>query len=134
VSAYPIVGDTPVWTTRLPGDVTSQPQFAHADGLLIVRLWTTTLKGQGFLYTLDAETGRAVWRFPTGGEGARGPVVANGVVYVAGSANPKIFGLDLKSGSELWSAELHAAPTADPIVAYGFLFVPVGGTIYVFGT
>jgi hypothetical protein len=42
--------------------------------------------------------------------------------------------LDLKSGSELWSAELHAAPTADPIVAYGFLFVPVGGTIYVFGT
>jgi len=134
VAAFPVVGGSAMWITVVPGDTTSQPRLAYANGLVIVRLWKTTLNGQGFLYALDSDTGRTAWRFATRGEGAFGPAIANGVIYVTGWKNQRVFALDLKDGRELWSADLPAAPTADPIVAYGFLFVPVGNTIYVFGT
>ena len=135
LSAYPVIGDAPLWTTRLPGESElSETRLAYANGLVIVGIWKTALSGGvGFLYAVDSETGKPAWRFSTGGEGVFGPVVANDVVYTAGWRNARIFALDLKSGRELWNADLPSPPTANPIVAYGLLFVPAGNTIYVFG-
>jgi outer membrane protein assembly factor BamB len=136
VSAYDIVSDQPVWRTRLTGDATALPgesKFGFANGVLLAPLWTAQA-GNGFVYALDGDSGRVLWRFSTGAPGIRGPAIANGVVYVTGWQNRKVFALDLKDGRELWSAELHASPSGDPIVAYGYLYLPVGNVIYVFGT
>jgi outer membrane protein assembly factor BamB len=134
VSAFLLTGGTAVWTTQLPGDQTSEPQMAYANGLVIVRLWRSIPSGNGFLYALDAARGAIAWRFSPMTEGLFGPVIANGVVYVAGTKTRRLFALDHKDGRELWNAYLPTVPTANPIVAYGYLFVPAGNTIYVFGT
>jgi outer membrane protein assembly factor BamB len=136
VSAYDIVSDQPVWRTRLTGDATALPgesKFGFANGVLLAPLWTAQA-GNGFVYALDGDSGRVLWRFSTGAPGIRGPAIANGVVYITGWQSRKVFALDLKDGRELWSAELHASPSGDPIVAYGYLYLPVGNVIYVFGT
>lgn len=136
VSAYDIVNDQPVWRTRLTGDATAssnESKFGFANGVLLAPFWTAQA-GNGFVYALDSDSGRVLWRFSTGAPGIRGPAIANGVVYITGWQSRKVFALDLKDGRELWSAELHASPSGDPIVAYGYLFLPVGDVIYVFGT
>jgi outer membrane protein assembly factor BamB len=132
LSAFFVASDTPVWTTTLPGDIRSQPRYGFADGILLVTLWQA-VGGHGFVYALDGDSGKVLWRFSTGGPGIRGPAIANGIAYVTGWQNSKVFALDLKTGKELWNIDLHAPPTGPPIVAFGYLFVPVGDAIYVFG-
>lgn len=55
----------------------------------------------GFVYRLDATTGRTVWKFATGGRVRSSPAVANGVVY-AGSFDGYVYALDLGSGALRW--------------------------------
>jgi outer membrane protein assembly factor BamB len=122
-----------LWRTQLLRGDAWGAMLACSGTSVFVRLTQASGEGQGLLYSLDRDSGKTQWRFPTGGGSARRPVIANNLVYVTKSNPPRVVGVDMKMGKEVWGEDLLSGPTGDPIVAYGFLYVPVEGTIYVFG-
>jgi outer membrane protein assembly factor BamB len=132
VVSYSVESGSPLWRTQIAREAEGAA-LALGGASVFVRLWKQGPLGQGMLYALDERSGKVRWRFSTRAEGAMGPVVANGIVYITGWKRPGVFALDVESGKEVWSEDLPQSPTCDPIVAYGFLFVPLGEMIYVFG-
>jgi outer membrane protein assembly factor BamB len=64
--------------------------------------------GEGFHYDqnchvfcVDAEKGKEVWRFKTGGQTESSPAVVNGKVYI-GAGNDGVYCLDAADGSKIW--------------------------------
>jgi outer membrane protein assembly factor BamB len=60
--------------------------------------------GDGYVYALDAKTGREVWRFKTQGRIRSSPAYADGTVYL-GSADGCLYALDAQTGKERWKFE-----------------------------
>jgi len=97
----------------------------------------------GTLNAVDINTGEIVWKTPLGGEtGLRektgspnlgGSMVANGVVFIAATADSRLRAFDEESGQELWSAELEANAHATPATYLGkktgkqFVVIAAGG-------
>ncbi|HKH47521.1 MAG TPA: PQQ-binding-like beta-propeller repeat protein [Thermoanaerobaculia bacterium] len=57
--------------------------------------------GDGFLYALDAESGRGKWRAETGGRVRSSPAVSGGMVF-AGSLDGSVYAADLATGALKW--------------------------------
>lgn len=82
-----------------------------ADGRVVVG------SGDGFVYALDARTGKTVWRHRTGGRVRSSPAVADGIVFV-GSADGVLYALDLSDGSPRWTFETHGAGWSSETFAF----------------
>jgi eukaryotic-like serine/threonine-protein kinase len=84
---------------------TSSPVFS--DGLLMVGA------GDGYLYAVDAGSGKVRWRLETAGRIRSSPAIAHGAVFV-GSADGRFHAADLATGRERWhfDTEGHALESA----------------------
>lgn len=84
--------------------------LTYADGRLLF------MDGREILYTLDATTGKLLWRYQRRApeyftiKGAGVPTVRNGVVY-AGFADGALVALQLDTGELVWSRDLSADRT-----------------------
>jgi outer membrane protein assembly factor BamB len=88
--------------------VSSSSPTVH-DGVVYVGSW------EGYVYAFDAASGDRRWRAsgPAGEEVDDPPAVADGRVFVGGSA---LFALDAGTGSEHWHFADAGAVTAGPVV------------------
>jgi outer membrane protein assembly factor BamB len=57
--------------------------------------------GDGYLYVLDARTGKGIWRARTGGRIRSAPAIANGAAYV-GSFDGYLYAFDANTGKLRW--------------------------------
>jgi outer membrane protein assembly factor BamB len=105
---------------RTIGPSETSPLVAH--GLVYVGDW------RGYVYALDARTGRTRWRFATSGKVKGGVAVSGRRLYV-GSYDGHVYALDARTGREIWraSAQPRLGPTgtfyATPAVAYGRVYI-----------
>ena len=89
--------------------------------------------GRNKLVELIDATGKRNWSFPTKGRIDSSPVIVDNRVFV-GSADGRIYGLDLKTGEKVWSYDGGAAFSASPAVAGGRLVIGnEEGVLYCFG-
>ncbi|HET9888493.1 MAG TPA: PQQ-binding-like beta-propeller repeat protein [bacterium] len=117
-----------MWTSPIDlGGGTGSPVIGH--GILVVPGKDGRIEG------INASNGASIWTKAVGNvlldvsNGVRGgkatpgtPAIADSVVYV-GSADGKLYALDLFTGSELWSWSLGVPITSSPIVTGDLLFV-----------
>jgi len=83
------------------------------------------------LHAVDASTGKGKWKYRTGGKPTAGPAVADGFVYVCGSAG--VQQLHAKTGKPGWTytAPSGAAFSATPAVASGLVLAGCAdGSLY----
>jgi quinoprotein glucose dehydrogenase len=75
----------------------------------------------GSLVAVSMKTGQIVWDVPLGNDGKGSPnlggpiVTAGGLVFVAGTIEPKLRALDIETGKELWAGDLPAGGRATPM-------------------
>jgi outer membrane protein assembly factor BamB len=85
--------------------------------------------GDGFVYALDAASGRLRWRFRTGDVVHSSPAIADGALYV-GSWDSLFYALDAKTGQQRWHLQTGVDPLihnqigiqSSPAVAEGMVF------------
>ncbi|MBN1956335.1 MAG: PQQ-binding-like beta-propeller repeat protein [Anaerolineae bacterium] len=82
---------------------------AAANGMFVIG------NGDGNVYAFDAETGRQVWEFSTGGRVWAAPLVLSDTVYIA-SLDHCLYALDLATGGEQWRFTAGGAIAAKPLV------------------
>lgn len=91
---------------------------------------TTKKEANDVILSIDAETGKQVWRFEVAGEpSGRGssstPAVSNGKIYAALSGH--IYCVDEQSGKEIWKSSLNKkGPASSPLVANGKIYINQG--------
>lgn len=74
-----------------------------------------------------------LWDFVTKGQVDGSPVIVDNRVFV-GSADGRIYGLDLKTGKEVWEYEAGGKFIGSPAVASGRLLIASNdGVVYCFG-
>jgi outer membrane protein assembly factor BamB len=98
----PLLPAEPAWQMTLP----ARP--AAGGALDDERAYVPLTDGQ--LVALNRQTGAIVWSKPLAGSTA--PIVAGGVVYVAGL--DALHAVDATDGSTRWTAPLDAFPSAEP--------------------
>lgn len=69
----------------------------------------------GNVVALDAQSGKAAWRYELDMELSAGPGVGEGLVVV-GAANGYLVALDADSGEELWRANITGETLARPVI------------------
>lgn len=114
---------TPAWTFKSGGPIWSSP--AGADGVVYFG------GSDGFIYALDAKTGRQRWQFKTGAPVFGSPTVYGDAVYAL-SDDGFLYKLDRGTGKSLWSFDTHGGKV--PREAYDRLSsraVLVEGVLYV---
>jgi len=85
----------------------------------------------GYVYCVEAGTGKTIWKHETGGSDAGSPVIAQNKVVA--SAGGKLFVLTLDSGTLIWSHEV-SDEISGPAVAHGMIVVGTGdGRVVAFG-
>jgi eukaryotic-like serine/threonine-protein kinase len=103
--------------------------FAIAGDVVYVT-WTSVTGGE--MSALDASNGQLLWAEGIGFQPSS-PVVANGVLYVAGANTVYAFNAST-GGSPLWSAPTADSPSSDPVVAGGSVYVGgANGNVDAFG-
>lgn len=115
-----------VWKFKAGGPVISAP--AIAAGLVYFGNGCLIFCERGgdsdhYLYALDSQTGREVWKFKTSGIIDLDPVVANDIVYF-GSSDGYFYAVEAQTGQELWDfqtdGEIHSSPVlAGDMVYFG---------------
>lgn len=103
------------WRFRARRGVTSSPFVDRAEGLLYIGSFDWNV------YSLDARSGWAVWRFRTNGPIISSPAVVNGVVFI-GSADKHLYALDARSGRLLWKYETEGQVTSSPACGSGAVY------------
>ncbi len=87
----------------------------------------------GSLVAADVEEGRPRWRFETAEQGAIGPVVGNGLVYVstksADGQGGHLYAVDGRTGTEQWRLNADVALVGAPAVSEGSVFVSAGDVV-----
>jgi outer membrane protein assembly factor BamB len=86
------------WKFKTEEEIKGSPVVA--DGVLYIG------SSDGYLYALNAETGKLIWKFKTGATIEASPTVLNGTVYI-GSADDKLYAVDVKMGKEIWQFKTH---------------------------
>lgn len=93
----------------------------------------------GKIYALDAQTGRRLWSFQTGGA-VKGGLASSGPNVYVGSYDGHVYALDAVTGKLVWRASArpglfrHATFYATPAVAYGRVYIgSTDGNVYSFG-
>ena len=89
-------------------------------------------------YALDANSGRKVWSYLTGGPIISTPAVASGVVYFGsldnsmsianglvyfGSDDHSFYSLNAQTGSKLWSYSTGGNIVSSPAIANGMVYI-----------
>ncbi len=123
--AYDASTGTELWSPNPPGALVPQ---AYADGYLYAYAYNASFPQPGAgvvdLLCLNATTGVEIWRISVDFI-STDPALANGVLYVAGSAGT-FYAFDAYTGNEMWSYPLEASPSSSgssPAVYGGVVFV-----------
>lgn len=130
VVAYDALTGKLRWRATL-GPTESSPLVAG--GRVYVGDW------RGDVVALDAETGRRVWSYRTGGR-VKGAVATSGRRLFVGAYDGRLYALDARNGRLLWRASaqdrLGGRGTfySTPAVAYGRVFIGnTDGKVYAYG-
>jgi len=75
----------------------------------------------GWVYSLDAETGETNWEYAVGDEVVSTPAVADGTAYV-GASDERLYALDADAGTVEWTYEVSDLVWSSPAVAFGTVF------------
>jgi outer membrane protein assembly factor BamB len=102
------------WTYMTTASIDSPP--AVADDSVYIG------SDNGYLYALDADTGKLRWKFKTEGPIESRPAVADGTVYI-GSDDGNLYALDADTGSPRWSDYTGIVTSSGPAVAGGSVYV-----------
>jgi len=80
----------------------------------------------GFLYAVDAETGKEIWKFEMGGAISVGPACANGRIYAGQQGGePFFYALDADTGDLVWKQTLPGGwAWGSAAVDGGLVYVP----------
>ncbi|WP_216647492.1 carboxypeptidase regulatory-like domain-containing protein [Bacillus sp. THAF10] len=79
---------------------------------------------RGYVVAVDQRTGEEVWSIRTGGTNRSTPTVVDGIVYVAGGADSKIYAIHLESGMTKWTASVEfPAIYETPIYHDGVIYI-----------
>src|SRR5262249_14245989 len=90
------------WTFETGADVSSQPTVVG--GVVYFGSW------DGKEYAIDAESGKKIWEFDTGGYPSRsGSSYAGGVLYFADGGG-RMFALNARDGSKIWQIKVDPHP------------------------
>ncbi len=81
--------------------------------------------GDGFVYAVDAETGKEKWRFDTGAPVNGSAAVQNETVYIA-SESGFLLALDAKTGAKRWDAPTKFPTLGSPALLYGAAVIGSG--------
>ncbi len=107
------------WQARLYGiwqvDPYQGTQIASGKGQIVVA------DASGHLVSLT-DNGRQRWMRSLDGKTARGPTLADGVVY-AGTDAGKVYAFTAKDGHKLWAAQLSSEVLTPAVLAHGHLLV-----------
>lgn len=83
------------------------------------------------LHAVDRQTGKANWKFATGGRVSSAPLVFDDAV-VFGSSDGRLYAVSTKDGRELWQLDLGEALEVAPAYANGRILIGGGdGTLFV---
>jgi outer membrane protein assembly factor BamB len=104
------------WQFATDGWVRSSP--AVADGAVYFG------SKDGYVYALDAATGKERWRFQTGGPIVSSPAVFDGSVFI-GSQSGYFYALDAATGERRWYA--HLWTSGSPTISDGLLYLTTTG-------
>lgn len=79
--------------------------------------------GDGYLFAVDANTGRELWQFKVDRKALSIPAVAGGIVYV-GANDDNFYALNASTGKEQWkfSAKDRGYAESSPVVAGGMVY------------
>lgn len=116
-----------VWTYHIERDafyiIPSSPVIAH--GIVYIGSQDHSF------YALDANSGRKVWSYLTGGPIISTPAVVNGVVYF-GSLDHSMYALDARTGRRIWNFSTGKSIRSSPVVVNGVIyFGSIDGSLYV---
>lgn len=116
------------WEVETDGLIRSSPKIVDGDLYigagchnLACKWYSEGVSENGWVYSLDAETGEVNWRFEPGIEVVSTPAVGQDTVYV-GSSNGKLYALDRTDGSERWHYEATDLIWSSPTLAFGTVF------------
>lgn len=74
------------------------------------------------IHALSRETGKAVWKFKTGGRVESSPILFTDAL-VCGSSDGRLYALDLKDGKEIWKIDLGESLVAAASYAKGTILI-----------
>jgi parallel beta-helix repeat protein len=114
---------TRIWTQGIMGKHQGQ---SVVDGVVYVTAANSSGPEDGMVYAFDALTGDPIWTWDPGARRLGGPLVSEGVVYVAPyyEGDP-IQTLNAETGEELWSV----TPGGNVAVANGVVYTNISNTL-----
>ncbi len=96
-------------------------QFASpavAEGMVVVPT------DHGSLVAIDVDSGEKMWERTTGITNRCSPTIANGIVYVGGGSDWRVYAIDLRTGLEIWQYRAGSAPVYEsPLYHNGVLYL-----------
>lgn len=117
------------WERELASVVRSPPTVID-DRVYVASYGSLTdSDAEGYLHSIDPESGEEGWRFPLDDVGGHtSPAVTDGVVC-AGSERGTVYGVDRESGEEMWAREIDVS--TDVTVCEGVFYLGGdGGVVY----
>lgn len=82
---------------------------------------------RGWIVALDSESGEELWSIRLGDSNRSSPTIENGMVFVSGGNNQKVYALDLNNGQIRWEKNVgQFAIYESPIVNNGIVYVSSG--------
>lgn len=100
------------------GQIQSTPIVAN--GSVYV---TSVQSASGYVYALDADSGRVEWEFEPDGATITAPAATSEHVYV-GSRDGNVYAFDVGSGDEQWRFDTGRQINSSPAVVDGTVYVP----------
>lgn len=92
-----MIDDYRVLTDQIAGGAYYESKPTAAQGMVFIGT------PSGFVYAVDAETGKERWKFEVGGAISGAPVIANGKVYIGTEgAEEDFYCLDIQTGNLIW--------------------------------
>ncbi|WP_449435439.1 outer membrane protein assembly factor BamB family protein [Pedobacter steynii] len=78
--------------------------------------------GDGFIYGLDLNSGKEIWKIKTNASVLGTPVVDGKVVYIGGSDH-NFRAIDIKTGKQIWTFDgVEGAIVGKPLIYQGKVF------------
>jgi outer membrane protein assembly factor BamB/nitrous oxidase accessory protein NosD len=118
---------TPIWSFRVEGKAMTTP--AYSDGkVYFTSLTSSGYNSGGFVYCVDAETGKQIWRIATRNDATGTPSIYNDVLYATTynwDGDGEIYAIDRNDGTVIWQKDIQRTNSC-PAVAYGRVYVSGG--------
>jgi outer membrane protein assembly factor BamB len=113
--------------TQILGDLVGQPDFQSSAVVVDGIVYFGTHR---FVFAVDVESGKEVWRFETRGQVSGAPAVDNGKVFFGQrGGTPNFYCLDAKSGNLVWKKR-YGHVWASPNFIDGKLYLNTEGGIF----